>query len=75
MVGRMAAELHPSLIHPDFQPYSQTTAIPLHSDQEAKMVTPSDHKSIPILTSTPSSSINTLFLTPNIYTLGLGQFL
>lgn len=31
----MAVKLDPDLIHPDFQPYIQTNAIPLHSDQEA----------------------------------------
>lgn len=35
MVGCMAVKLDPDLIHPDFQPYIQTNATPLHSDQEA----------------------------------------
>lgn len=67
----MAVKLDPDLIHPDSQPYIQTNAIPLHSDQEAQMLTPSDRKSIPTLTSTPPSNINTLFLIRNVYAVRL----
>lgn len=61
MVGRMATELHPALVHPGFQLNIETNVnlssgntIPLHPVQEAQMLTSSDLKYIPWLNKHPS---------------------